>query len=93
MRRSGRRGWRLSASTASLRGLSLSRPPVTFRGISRNSTAVGTIGWVKLQLMSDLHLEVHPDYRPKPAPGADWLVLAGDIGSYQVGSRLGLGLG
>jgi hypothetical protein len=38
--------------------------------------------------MSDLHLEVHPDYRPKPAPGADMLVLAGDIGSYQTGSRL-----
>jgi hypothetical protein len=43
---------------------------------------------VKIQLMSDLHLEVHPDYRPAPAPGADMLVLAGDIGSYQVGSRL-----
>ena len=38
--------------------------------------------------MSDLHLEVHPDYRPAPAPGADLLVLAGDIGSYQVGGRL-----
>jgi hypothetical protein len=38
--------------------------------------------------MSDLHLEVHPDYRPLPAPGADLLVLAGDIGSYQAGSRL-----
>jgi len=38
--------------------------------------------------MSDLHLEVHPDYRPKPAPGADMLVLAGDVGSYQTGSRL-----
>jgi hypothetical protein len=43
---------------------------------------------VKIQLMSDLHLEVHPDYRPTPAPGADMLVLAGDIGSYQAGSRL-----
>src|SRR4051794_10937772 len=38
--------------------------------------------------MSDLHLEVHPDYHPKPAAGADMLVLAGDIGSYQTGSRL-----
>ena len=38
--------------------------------------------------MSDLHLEVHPDLRPAPAPGADMLVLAGDIGSYQAGSRL-----
>jgi predicted phosphodiesterase len=38
--------------------------------------------------MSDLHLEVQPDYRTRPAPGADMLVLAGDIGSYQTGSRL-----
>lgn len=38
--------------------------------------------------MSDLHLEVHPHYHPKPAAGADMLVLAGDIGSYQAGSRL-----
>jgi hypothetical protein len=38
--------------------------------------------------MSDLHLEVHPNFRPKPAPGADLLVLAGDIGSYQAGSSL-----
>jgi hypothetical protein len=43
---------------------------------------------VKIQLMSDLHLEGHPAYRPAPAPGADLLVLAGDIGSYQRGSRL-----
>jgi predicted phosphodiesterase len=31
---------------------------------------------------------VHPDWRPPAAPGADVLVLAGDIGSYQPGSRL-----
>jgi len=43
---------------------------------------------VKIQLLSDLHLEVHPHYQPRPAPGADLLVLAGDIGSYQTGSRL-----
>ncbi|MEY2619850.1 MAG: hypothetical protein RL522_2852 [Pseudomonadota bacterium] len=43
---------------------------------------------VKIQLLSDLHLEVHPQYRPVPAPDADLLVLAGDIGSYQAGSRL-----
>ncbi len=43
---------------------------------------------MKIQLLSDLHLEVHPHYRPQPAPGADLLVLAGDIGSYQTGSRL-----
>jgi Calcineurin-like phosphoesterase len=43
---------------------------------------------VKVQLLSDLHLEHHPDFRPAVAPGADVLVLAGDIGSYQPGSRL-----
>ncbi len=43
---------------------------------------------MKIQLMSDLHLEVHPHVRPEPAPGADLLVLAGDIGSYQSGSLL-----
>ena len=42
---------------------------------------------VKIQLMSDLHLEGQPQFRPRPAPGADVLVLAGDIGSYQRGSR------
>ena len=41
-----------------------------------------------LQLLSDLHLEVHPHYRPQPAPHAQLLVLAGDIGSYQPGSLL-----
>jgi hypothetical protein len=43
---------------------------------------------MRIQLMSDLHLEVHPHYRPVPAPGAELLVLAGDIGSYQSGSKL-----
>ena len=43
---------------------------------------------MKIQLLSDLHLEAHPDFQPRPAPGADLLVLAGDIGSYQRGSRL-----
>jgi hypothetical protein len=43
---------------------------------------------VKIQLMSDLHLEGHPSYAPRPAPDAGLLVLAGDIGSYQRGSRL-----
>jgi hypothetical protein len=33
---------------------------------------------LKLQLLSDLHLETE-DFEPKPAPGADLLVLAGDI--------------
>ena len=43
---------------------------------------------MKIQLLSDLHLEVHPHWVPTPAPGADVLVLAGDIGSYQTGSML-----
>ena len=43
---------------------------------------------MRLQLLSDLHLEVHPHFRPTPAPGADLLVLAGDVGSYQANSLL-----
>ena len=43
---------------------------------------------VKIQLLSDLHLEVHPHFVPAPAPGADLLVLAGDVGSYQAGTLL-----
>ena len=43
---------------------------------------------MKIQLLSDLHLETHPHFTPTPAPGADVLVLAGDIGSYQSGSML-----
>lgn len=38
--------------------------------------------------MSDLHLESHPAFRARPAPEAELLVLAGDIGSYQRGSQL-----
>lgn len=41
-----------------------------------------------IQLLSDLHLEAQPRWQPTPAPGADVLVLAGDIGSYQTGSLL-----
>lgn len=43
---------------------------------------------MNIQLLSDLHLEVHPRFVPEPAPTADLLVLAGDIGSYQRGSLL-----
>lgn len=43
---------------------------------------------LKIQLLSDLHLETQPHWRATPLPGADLLVLAGDIGSYQGGSRL-----
>lgn len=43
---------------------------------------------MKIQLLSDLHLEAHPRWMPQPAPNADVLVLAGDVGSYQAGSLL-----
>lgn len=36
---------------------------------------------MKIQLLSDLHLEVDPAFKPEYAPGADLLVLAGDIGA------------
>ena len=43
---------------------------------------------MNIQLLSDLHLEAHPHFVPEFAPGADVLILAGDIGSYQAGSML-----
>ena len=43
---------------------------------------------MRIQLLSDLHLETHAEVPIQPAPGAEVLVLAGDIGSYQTGSRL-----
>ncbi len=43
---------------------------------------------MRIQLFSDLHLERYPDFRPQFAPDVDVVVLAGDIGSYQSGSRL-----
>ena len=43
---------------------------------------------MNIQLLSDLHLESNPHFVPQPAPGADVLVLAGDIGSYQANSSL-----
>ncbi len=43
---------------------------------------------VNIQLLSDLHLEADPGFTATPHPEADLLVLAGDIGSYQPGSRL-----
>ena len=38
---------------------------------------------MKIQLLSDLHLEANPGFVPSPAADADLLVLAGDVGSYQ----------
>jgi predicted phosphodiesterase len=43
---------------------------------------------MNIQLLSDLHLEANPGFVPTPASGADVLVLAGDIGSYQANSAL-----
>ena len=43
---------------------------------------------MNIQLLSDLHLEANPGFVPTPAAGADVLVLAGDIGSYQAHSAL-----
>lgn len=43
---------------------------------------------MRVQLLSDLHLERHPDFLPAAVPEVDVLVLAGDIGSYQAGSAL-----
>ena len=43
---------------------------------------------MNIQLLSDLHLESNPHFVAQPIPGADVLVLAGDIGSYQHGSEL-----
>ena len=43
---------------------------------------------MNIQLLSDLHLESHPHFAAQPLAGADVLVLAGDIGSYQQDSSL-----
>ena len=43
---------------------------------------------MNIQLLSDLHLESNPHFVARPVPGADLLVLAGDIGSYQNDSQL-----
>ncbi|WP_334186373.1 metallophosphoesterase [Noviherbaspirillum sp.] len=43
---------------------------------------------MRIQLLSDLHLENYPEFVPRAAAQVDVLVLAGDIGSYQAGSLL-----
>lgn len=58
------------------------------RSINRTPLTPVDNGRVRIQLLSDLHLEVQPHFVPTPAAGADVLVLAGDIGSYQAGSQL-----
>ena len=43
---------------------------------------------MRIQLLSDLHLERAPDWHAKPLADIDVLVLAGDVGSYQANSQL-----
>lgn len=43
---------------------------------------------MRLQLFSDLHLERYPHFVPAIRDDTDVVILAGDIGSYQSGSRL-----
>jgi predicted phosphodiesterase len=43
---------------------------------------------MKIQLLSDLHLETNVDFVPTAAPDADLLILAGDIGTCLPGSSL-----
>lgn len=43
---------------------------------------------MRIQLFSDLHLERSPDFHPQFGPDVDVVVVAGDVGSYQPGSRL-----
>jgi hypothetical protein len=61
---------------------------VNKRALADATQVSSTIGSVKIQLLSDLHLESNPHFTATPTPGADVLVLAGDIGSYQTGSKL-----
>lgn len=42
---------------------------------------------MKIQLLSDLHLEQNPDFKPEAAPGSELLILAGDIGACMNQSR------
>lgn len=44
---------------------------------------------MRIQLLSDLHLEVDPSFKPTPAKHADLLVLAGDIGGQGRGDGTG----
>jgi Icc-related predicted phosphoesterase len=48
---------------------------------------------MRIQLLSDLHLEVDPTFAPTPAHNADVLVLAGDIGGQGRGDGKGSKLG
>ena len=43
---------------------------------------------MRIQLLSDLHLEREPGWHAKPLADIDVLVLAGDVGSYQANSQL-----
>jgi Calcineurin-like phosphoesterase len=43
---------------------------------------------VKIQLLSDLHIDANPNFTPTPAPEADVCVLAGDVAPYGDGLEL-----
>ena len=65
--------------------------PATYRDVAvrqPNPTRPADNGPVKIQLLSDLHLETQPHVQVRPLPGADVLAHAGGIGSYQPGSPL-----
>jgi predicted phosphodiesterase len=51
---------------------------------ARGCSGSVNLSFVKLQLLSDLHLETE-SFDPEPAPGAELLVLAGDIDSSWAG--------
>jgi predicted phosphodiesterase len=69
------------------RGLLSAVQPEFVEGFTKVLTSYHCV--VKIQLLSDLHLESHPQFKATPAPGASVLVLAGDVGSYQSGSAIG----
>jgi hypothetical protein len=58
---------------------------------ARFRTRLYTALTMRIQLFSDLHLERDTDFRPQVAVDTDVVILAGDIGSYQSGSRLNSG--
>lgn len=64
----------------------MTRAPVAAARSSSNATGQPDAA-VKLQLLSDLHLETE-DFHPQPAPGAELLILGGDIDSTWQGLSL-----
>lgn len=60
----------------------------TLRGAQQSARCILYNAPMRLQIFSDLHLERYPDFQPKFLDDTDVIILAGDIGSYQSGSRL-----